>query len=377
MIPILMSRPSEYDDFAYLLNVIGRLSETISCVVTESLDGCYQLEMTYPANGMYTAQLMQPCTIAVLRPYADGNEFMRELAWFDVYSRTIENGIVTIYAYHISYRLGQIVCYRVPSSGYTVQGVIGSISRNTIPQNTYANIIRISSDDIEIDPSNNFASSEIKSVREYLFDDTYSVRKFFNAEAVFHGIDLHFVRQRGEDRGVEIRYGKNLTGGTITKDETRISAGVFPYWKGTVDGLARTVLSDAVVYSTTSAGDAPVLAVDFSAYFQTEPSRAELKALAKQYLDENTPWLARLTANITFSPERYQQGNAIREIIDLGDTVTVFYGDADLAGEKLRVVQIKYNVLLEQFSEYTLGELQKQYAVTSRDGISATKQIMA
>lgn len=377
MIPILMSRPSEYDDFAYLLNVIGRLSETISCVVTESLDGCYQLEMTYPANGMYTAQLMQPCTIAVLRPYADGNEFMRELAWFDVYSRTIENGIVTIYAYHISYRLGQIVCYRVPSSGYTVQGVIGSISRNTIPQNTYANIIRISSDDIEIDPSNNFASSEIKSVREYLFDDTYSVRKFFNAEAVFHGIDLHFVRQRGEDRGVEIRYGKNLTGGTITKDETRISAGVFPYWKGTVDGLARTVLSDAVVYPTTSAGDAPVLAVDFSAYFQTEPSRAELKALAKQYLDENTPWLARLTANITFSPEWYQQGNAIREIIDLGDTVTVFYGDADLAGEKLRVVQIKYNVLLEQFSEYTLGELQKQYAVTSRDGISATKQIMA
>lgn len=377
MIPILMSRPSEYDDFAYLLNVIGRLSETISCVVTESLDGCYQLEMTYPANGMYTAQLMQPCTIAVLRPYADGNEFMRELAWFDVYSRTIENGIVTIYAYHISYRLGQIVCYRVPSSGYTVQGVIGSISRNTIPQNTYANIIRISSDNIEIDPSNNFASSEIKSVREYLFDDTYSVRKFFNAEAVFHGIDLHFVRQRGEDRGVEIRYGKNLTGGTITKDETRISAGVFPYWKGTVDGLARTVLSDAVVYPTTSAGDAPVLAVDFSAYFQTEPSRAELKALAKQYLDENTPWLARLTANITFSPEWYQQGNAIREIIDLGDTVTVFYGDADLAGEKLRVVQIKYNVLLEQFSEYTLGELQKQYAVTSRDGISATKQIMA
>ena len=52
-------------------------------------------------------------------------------------------------------------------------------------------------------------------------------------------------------------------------------------------------------------------------------------------------------------------------------------GDADIAGEQLRVVQIKYDALLEQFREYTLGELQKQYAVTSRDGISATKQIMA
>lgn len=378
MIPLLFAAHYDPTTQQYPARLsLGRLSDALSCVVTESLDGCYQLEMTYPVDGIYTAQLMQPCTIAVLRPYADGNEFKRELAWFDVYSRTIENGIVTIYAYHISYRLGQVVCVRVPSAGYTIGGALDMIQRNIMPTNTYANIIRITSDSISLDPSNNFESSEVKSAREYLFDDTYSVRKFFNAEAVFHGIDLRFVQQRGEDRGVEIRYGKNLTGGTITKDETGISAGVYPYWKGNVDGLARTVLSDTVVYPTTSAGAVPVLAVDFSAYFQTEPSRAELKALAKQYLDENSPWLAKLTANISFSPEWYQQGGAIREIIDLGDTVTVFYGDADLAGEKMRVVQIKYNVLLEQFSEYTLGELQKQYAVTSRDGISATRQIMA
>lgn len=101
-----------------------------------------------------------------------------------------------------------------------------------------------------------------------------------------------------------------------------------------------------------------------------------MKALAKQYLDENSPWLARLTANITFSPEWYQ-GNTVKEIIDLGDTVSVFYGDADLTGAKLRVVRIRYDVLLEHFSEFTLGQLDRGYAVTSRDGISATKQYMA
>ena len=120
-------------------------------------------------------------------------------------------------------------------------------------------------------------------------------------------------------------------------------------------------------------------AVDFTAYFEARPTVAELHAAALQYLDDNKPWLARETADVTFDPDWEQDavGGTVREIIDLGDTVTVFYGDADLAGAKMRVVRIRYDVLLEHFSEFTLGQLARGYAVTSRDGISATRQYMA
>ena len=379
MIPILFPANYEVSGYYPAATPVGRLSDALSCVVTEELNGVYELEMTYPADGLYAAQLMQPCTLAVLRPYADGTVYKRELAWFDVCSRTVEGGVMTVNACHISYRLAGVVCARVPATN-TLSGAIGMISGNILPS-LYTrpwSEFRFVEEEITLD-SSTFSSADVKSVREYLFDDNYSVRKVFGAEAAFHGTDIHLGPSRGEDRGAEIRYGKNLAGGTISRDETGVYNAIFPYWRGTVDGLAKAVLSDALVYPATTMNPVRALAVDFSSYFQNEPSRAALKALAQEYLTENEPWLARETADITFDPD-WQQGAAggtVREVVDLGDTVSVFYGDADLVGAKMRVVRIRYDVLLEHFSEFTLGQLERGYAVTSRDGLSATRQIMA
>lgn len=374
MIPILYRKNNQASNYNLVGEQVGRLPDAISCTITEDLDGNYNLEMLYPVNGRIASELMQPGVIAALRPYADSGEFKRELAYFDINRRTIENGIITVLAGHVSYRLSEIVCARVPATT-SLSGVIGMISGNILPSSYGRPWL-----DFTINESGthtgDFASADVKSVREYLFDSNYSIRKVYGVDAIFHGSTITFVTQRGEDRGAEIRYGKNLTGGTITKDESETCTSIFPFWTGNVDGLAKKVLSDALVTMSPAPSVLRAIAMDFSQYFQEEPSRAQLKAVAQQYLDENQLWLAKLNANITFSPEWYQ-GDTIKEIIDLGDTVKVFYGDADLAGEQLRVVQIKYDCLLEQFAEYTLGELQKQYAVTSRDGISATRQIMA
>lgn len=374
MIPILYKKNTQASNYNVVGEQVGRLPDAISCIITEDLDGNYNLEMQYPEKGILASELMEPGTIAVNKPYADGNEFKRELAYFDIHRRTIENGIITVLAGHVSYRLARIVCSRVPATT-SLSGVIGMISGNILPSNYVRPWLEFTITESGTH-TGDFASADVKSVREYLFDNNYSIRKVYGVDATFHGTTITFVSQRGEDRGAEIRYGKNLTGGTIEKDESETCTSIFPFWKGTVDGLARTVLSDALVTMSPAPTVQSALAIDFSEYFQTEPSRSQLKAVAQQYLDDNKLWLAKLNANITFSPEWYQ-GDTIKEIIDLGDTVKVFYGDADIAGEQLRVVQIKYDALLEQFSEYTLGELQKQYAVTSRDGISATKQIMA
>lgn len=373
MIPILYRKNNQASNYNLVGEQVGRLPDAISCTITEDLDGNYNLEMLYPVNGRLAAELMQQGVIAALRPYADSGEFKRELAYFDINKRTIENGIITVTAGHVSYRLSGIVCARVPATT-SLSGVIGMISGNILPPNYSRPWL-----DFTITESGthtgDFASADVKSVREYFFDSNYSIRKVYGVDAIFHGNAITFVTQRGEDRGAEIRYGKNLTGGTIAKDETEYCNGIVPYWKGTVNGTERTFIG-AAVYSDPQIIPGCIHAIDFSAYFQDEPTAQQIQTVAQQYLADNQPWLAKLNANITFSPEWYQ-GDTIKEIIDLGDTVKVFYGDADLAGEQLRVVQIKYDCLLEQFAEYTLGELQKQYAVTSRDGISATRQIMA
>ena len=385
MIPILYGTNNQAFDYSIVGEQKGRLPDAVSCIITENLEGGYDLEMQYPENGRLAAELMKPGTIAALRPYADGGEFKRELAYFDIHRRTIENGIITILAGHVSYRLSGIACARVPGGGY-LDGAIGSMSNNIFPSKYFRPWLdfSIDTDEVYVEEGGtviptvhlgSFISTEVKSVREYMFDNVYSFRTVYGVDVIYHGTHINLVSRRGEDRGAEIRYGKNLTGGTIVKDETAYCNGILPYWKGTVNGAERTSIG-AVVYSDPQITPGCVYAIDFSAYFQDEPTAQQIQTVAQQYLAANQPWLAKLNANITFSPEWYQ-GDTIKEIIDLGDTVKVFYGDADLAGEELRVVQIKYDCLLEQFAEYTLGELQKQYAVTSRDGISATRQIMA
>lgn len=375
MIPILYGINNQASNYNIVGEQIGRLPDAISCIITEDLEGGYNLEMQYPESGRLAAELMKPGTIAALRPYADGNEFKRELAYFDIHRRTIENGVISVTAGHISYRMAGVVCTRVPYANL-LDGVLGMISNNILPSKYVRPWLEFNEDATAVTATAYFASSAVKSVREYYFDSTYSIRTIFGVDAIFHGNKIVFLPHRGEDRGAEIRYGKNLTGGIIVKDETETCSGIYPYWEGIVNGEKMKVLSDEIVSITPVPTPQRAFAVDFSQYFQDKPTRAQLKAVAQQYLDENQLWLAKLNANITFSPEWYQ-GDTIKEIIDLGDTVKVFYGDADIAGEQLRVVQIKYDCLLEQFSEYTLGELQKQYAVTSRDGISATRQIMA
>ncbi len=49
MIPILFSENSN----TFTTNGIGRLSDVISCVVTEERNGQFELAMVYPADGKH------------------------------------------------------------------------------------------------------------------------------------------------------------------------------------------------------------------------------------------------------------------------------------------------------------------------------------
>ena len=367
MIPILYKKNTQASNYNVVGEQVGRLPDAISCIITEDLDGNYNLEMQYPESGRLAAELMKPGTIAALRPYADGNEFKRELAYFDIHRRTIENGVISVTAGHISYRMAGVVCTRVPYANL-LDGVLGMISNNILPSKYVRPWLEFNEDATAVTATADFASSAVKSVREYYFDSTYSIRTIFGVDAIFHGNKIVFLPHRGEDRGAEIRYGKNATQLQVVKDETESMNAIFAYWEGLSNGTKVRAFSD-LIQPTPAITPVQALPIDFSDQYDEMPSSATLNAAAARYLEENQPWLAKETATVQFIPNKDER-------IELGDTVSVFYSDGDLHGT-MRVVRVKYDSLKEEYTEISLGELQKNYTVTSRDGLSATRQIMA
>ena len=100
MIPILF----ESTETVFTHNGIGRLVDCISCKVTEERNGIYELEMRYPMTGKYFNDLMNLGIVGVIH---DDNH---DIQPFDIYKVTEPiDGVVTVNAHHISYRLNNII----------------------------------------------------------------------------------------------------------------------------------------------------------------------------------------------------------------------------------------------------------------------------
>lgn len=99
MIPILYkANATDFSTFG-----IGALVDCTFCVVTEERNGEYELVMKYPTNGALYNEITKDRIVK-----AKPNDTSKAQA-FRVYRITTPlNGIVTIYAQHISYDLVNI-----------------------------------------------------------------------------------------------------------------------------------------------------------------------------------------------------------------------------------------------------------------------------
>ena len=84
-------------------NGIGALPDCVSCTVTEQRNGSFELALEYPVDGLHYESLRQRALVR-----AKPNPFAEE-QYFRIYkiSRPM-NGIVTVYARHISYDLSGV-----------------------------------------------------------------------------------------------------------------------------------------------------------------------------------------------------------------------------------------------------------------------------
>lgn len=340
MIPIL----HESNTTNFNTNGIGRLSDAITCIVTEERNGQYELQMTYPLDGALYNDL-QVSRIIWAVP-SDGEE---EQA-FRIYkvSRPI-SGIVTVYAEHISYQLS---C--VPVSRYSATSAAAAMSG----LKSHAAVDCPFTFWTDLTTSGDFSVDAPAGIRSMLGGTEGSILDVFGGEYKWDNYVVRLYAHRGADNGVTLRYGKNITDLKQEENITNTVTGVYPYWQDSDGNYVE--LTQKVVLSA-NAGNFPyprVAVVDCSQEFETQPTQQQLLDWANDYIGKAGIGIPSVSIDVSFvalwQTEQYKD-IAPLERVKLCDTVTVEYEKLGVSA-KAKVISTEYDVLAERYNSIGIGD---------------------
>ena len=344
MIPIL------YDstETAFTSNGIGRLAECIKCVVTEERNGVFECEFQYPITGKRYTDIVEGMYIFCT------HDDTGKAQPFEIYARSAPiNGVVTFYARHISYKLNNIVLSPFSAGSVTeVMAEINEYSINTNPFTFWTDKSTVA----------NFSLDNPSSVRGILGGSQGSLLDVYGGEYEFDMFTVKLHSARGAQTDVTIRYGKNLTDLKQEIDNGGAYDAVVPYWKQE-DTLV--MLDEKVVEG--SHGRGRLAALDLTSSFQNQPTKAQLKSRAQSYLNSNKPWIPDENIKINFvalwQTTQYKDF-AVLQRVKLCDTISVYYPALGVTANNVKVIKVKYNVLLDRYDEIELGDARSSFAQT-------------
>ena len=347
MKPILF--PSTATEFT--TQGLGALSDAISCIVTEERNGLYELEMQYPQSGIHFSEIQNRCIIyAIPSPY-------REAQPFRVYRITRPiNGIATIYAQHISYDLAGI-----PVNPFTA----GSAAEALSGMASHAAVESPFSFWTDKSTTANFSVLVPSASRSVLGGVEGSILDVYGGEYLFDKFLVRLYNQRGNDNGVVIRYGKNLTDVEQDANISSVATGVLPYWVGAEGELVQ----GNIVNVDGTFDFVCIMTIDFSSDFENQPTASELETRAMQYIKSNKIGVPSVSISVSFvqleQTEEYKD-LALLEKCDLCDTVTVQF-EALGINAKAEIVRIITDVLLERYESVEVGDIRSNIAYTIAD----------
>ena len=345
MIPILY----EATETQFTSNGIGRLTECISCTVTEERNGIFEVEFVYPVTGHLFNEIQERRIISVT--YDDSKTRQP----FIIYSRSAPiDGNVTFYAHHISYELSH--CVLQPFTATTIAQAFSLLPSKSITPcgfTFYTNKTTVA----------NFAIKVPVSIREVLGGMEGSILDVFGGgEYEFDKFTVNLWQNRGADTGVILRYRKNLIDLEQDYDISETYNSVIPYW---TDGENVVTLGTTVI---SAPGTVNVVAVpmDLSDAFTEAPTTAQLQTAAQNRLNNSNSWLPDQNITVDFvslwQTEDYKDVAPLQSV-KLCDTITVVHPELNLTA-KAKVIKTVYNTLLEKYDEIEIGDPKTSFADT-------------
>lgn len=338
MRPILF-KPDETD---YSTLGIGVLADATSCIVTEERNGIFELELKYPITGQHYSRIQPRCLIGVRCPPIDAVEPFR------IYKITRPlKGIVTICAQHLSYDLSGIVVK--PYTATTAAGAWSKLKAESVTDNPFTFAAT------DISTVANFTVKTPSTVRSLFGGQEGSLLDVYGGEYAYTQRTVLWYKARGNDRGVSIRYGKNLTDLKQEENISNVITGVYPFWASD-DGYVE--LPEKIVPAPGTYNYTKIKPLDASGEFDEPPSEDKLRTWAQNYVKNNDVGMPKVSISVKFQPlsqtEEYKDIAALEEV-RLCDTVTVTFERLGV-NAIAKCVKTVYDVLKGKLKEIALGD---------------------
>jgi phage minor structural protein len=337
---------------AFNHNGCGILGDCASCLVTEEANGSFELSMQYPMDGIHFEDI-QSRSIIKAKP-----DQFREPQLFRVYhiSKPNMNGIVNISAQHISYDLSGI-----PVAPFTADGValaLAGLKSNAVVDCPFEFWT-------DKETTGKFTVPHPASIRSRLGGVQGSILYNYGGEYEFDNFTVKLHNNRGMDRGVSVRYGKNLVSLKQEENCQNVATGIYPYWQNPETG-AIVQLLEKVVNAPGEYDFQKIRTVDFTSYFETEPTEEQLRNATERYIQNNEIGVPIVSLDVSFvqlqKSEEYKHLQLL-ERVSLFDTLSVEFPALKVSA-RAKAVKIVYNVLLDRVESVTLGSVRANIADT-------------
>lgn len=333
MIPIL------FDKAATSFNTlgIGALSDTVDCTVTEERNGAFSLDAKIPVDGEIADSINVGNLIV-----ADASPSQKRQA-FEIYDvKKSIDGYLNVKANHISYRLGFSVIR--PFSVTGIQNVITRLNTKNGTNYVDDNAFTFYSD--LTDSSSTFTLSDYRSVKALLGGSDGSILQKFGGCYKWDNFTVSLLGSRGQDNGVKLLYGKNLTALTAEYDLGQNPTACFGIW--TSDN---TIVTGTQVKESTYRSLYPyrrTVVHDFTEQFDTQPTAAQLNTAAENWINGKGLPNVNLKASFVFIEEE-EIGN-----VEIDDTVYVHVKSLDV-DVTAKVIKTVYEPMKDRYKSVEVG----------------------
>lgn len=354
----------EADETSFQSNGLGALTDAVSCIVEQEVNGGFELEMRYSVEGIHFELLRKNRIILAETGSSDQPQPFR------IYRISKEiGGTVTVYARHICYDLMGIPVAPFPAEN--AKDAMGKIQSSAVVPCPFA----LSA---EIDAVGHMETAEPKDA--WTLIGKSGILSAYEGELEFNRFSVTLKNRLGKNRGAVLRYGKNLYAFGQDENCGDVFTGIFPYWKN-ADGTL-TTLPEKTVSAEGSFDHVKIKSVDFSTYFDSAPTSEQLREKATDYIRKNSIGIPEVSITLGYVQlsRTMEYPDALPESISIGDTVTVIF-EKMLVTTTARVIKTRYNVLSGRHESVSIGKVKRTISDTisrqSKDSADLSNRVSA
>lgn len=349
---------------------LGVLTDVVDPVITEVINGIYDMSFFYPPNGRLFSEIKAGRIVFAKGP--------KKYQAFRI--KTVEKddslNSISVRAFHISYDLADNFIEDTFIQNKGGDGAIKQLLNKTALPHDF-----IGTSDIQGPFSSRIVRENVLTALLGKEENSFISRAGGQVER--DNFRINWLKTMGEDRGVKIKYRKNLVGLRFKEDYTNIVTRIMP------QGFDTLFLPEKYIDSPliNNYPNISIRKVKFDSIKSKEINKDDKEALehqealkllrqkAKEYI--STVDKPKITADVDFvdlaQTVEYAKYKEL-ETVYIGDIVTVIHGPFNLNFKK-QVTSYRYDPVEDRYIFITLGELENVISNSFNSGTIALNKV--